>query len=242
MNLSVNKINNYYILYYILVLLKSLFILIYKNKLNKIYIYKIFYVLIIYCKLFYIIKKLNYNNNLNNIIFNIYNINYIYFYIYKYKFLNKVIKNNNIYNVIIDKIISINKISYTVKKGRIKRYKVILLVGNKLGWVGIGVGKNNNINKAIILAKINALNNIYYFKYSILNIYKLKYVYISSNKFLVKFQFKIYNYLNIKFLLFKYLLECLGYLNCKIIIYYNVISNKYNLLNKLIFILFNFFN
>lgn len=139
------------------------------------------------------------------------------------------------------KIIEIKKISYTIKKGRIKRYKIVLVLGNKQGWIGLGVSKNININKAIISAKIKALNNIYYFKYSILNIYKLRYIYINYSKFFIKLQFKIYNYLNIRFLLLKYLFECLGYFNCKIIIYYNIIHNRYNLLNKLLLILFNIF-
>ncbi|CRG98237.1 apicoplast ribosomal protein S5, putative (apicoplast) [Plasmodium gallinaceum] len=237
MNINNIKLNNFYILYYVLILLRSLFILFSnKFKYDVKYIYKIYYIIILYLKLYYIINKL-YNNNI--IYYN--NYNYIYFYIYKYN--NIVIKNNYkiIYNNIIEKIIEIKKVSYTIKKGRIKRYKVLLLIGNKRGWIGIGIGKSYNINKAILLAKINGLNNIYYFKYSLLNVYKLKCIYFNSNKLFIKLKFNIYNDLNIKFLLFKYLFECLGYLNCKVIIYYNIINNKYNLLNKLLLVLFNNF-
>ncbi|KJP90329.1 ribosomal protein S5 (apicoplast) [Plasmodium fragile] len=235
---NINRLYNYYLLYYILILLKSIFIILnFRIKFSSIYLVKNYLILIVYLKLYYIIDKFNsfiYKNN--------YNFNYIFFYIYKYNKIN--FKNkDNIFNKIniIEKIIEIKKISYTIKKGRIKRYKIIILLGNKQGWVGIGIGKNSNINKAIISSKINALNNIYYFKYSILNVYKLKYIYINSSKFFVKLQFKIYSYVNIRFLLLKYLLECLGYLNCRIIIYYNVIYNKYNLLNKILLILFNMF-
>nr|BAL70573.1 small subunit ribosomal protein 5 [Plasmodium malariae] len=229
-----NKLNNFYILFYILMLFKIIFIIFYKKikKYSNSFLYKIFSILIIYLKIF-VIFIYSY--------FNIYDFNYIYFYIYKY---NKNILFNfdkNIFNNIniIDKIIEIKKISYTIKKGRIKRYKILLLIGNKQGWIGIGIGKCNNINKAIIIAKIKALNNIYYFKYSILNMYKLEYVYLNYNKIFIKLQFKIYNYFDIKFLLLKYLFECLGYFNCKIIIYYNIINNKYNLLKKLLLVLFN---
>ncbi|CAA9991341.1 apicoplast ribosomal protein S5, putative [Plasmodium knowlesi strain H] len=235
---SRNKLYNYYLLYYILILLKSIFIiLIFRIKFNFIYFLKNYFILIIYLKLYYIIYEFNsfvYKNN--------YNFNYIFFYIYKYNKINFKNKNNICNKInIIEKIIEIKKISYTIKKGRIKRYKILTLIGNKQGWIGIGIGKNSNINKAIILSKINALNNIYYFKYSILNVYKLKYIYINSSKFFVKLQFKIYSYINVRFLLLKYLLECLGYLNCKIIIYHNIIHNKYNLLNKILLMLFNIF-
>ncbi|CDR17318.1 apicoplast ribosomal protein S5 [Plasmodium chabaudi chabaudi] len=229
---------NIYILYYILIIFKSIFIILFNSKYNvNYYLYnKIYNLFIIYIKLYYIINNIYYNNNY----YYIYNMNYIYFYIYKYNSLNNkinIIYNNNIN--IIEKIIDIKKISYTIKKGRIKRYKVIVLTGNKQGWVGIGIGKNVNLNKAILSSKVNSLNNIYYFKYSMLNMYKLKYIYINYNNIFLKLQFKICNYLNIRFLLFKYLFECLGYLNCKIIIYYNIINNKYNLLNKILLILFN---
>lgn len=236
-NIINKKLNNFYILYYVIVLFKSIFILILKRKFNN-YLYKIYNILIIYLKLYYIIN----NKRDKKYIFNNKNVNFIYFYIYKYnnniKLNNSIIKLNN---NIIEKIIEIKKISYTIKKGRIKRYKIVLILGNKQGWIGLGVSKNININKAIISAKIKALNNIYYFKYSILNIYKLRYIYINYSKFFIKLQFKIYNYLNIRFLLLKYLFECLGYFNCKIIIYYNIIHNRYNLLNKLLLILFNIF-
>lgn len=236
-NIINKKLNNFYILYYVIVLFKSIFILILKRKFNN-YLYKIYNILIIYLKLYYIIN----NKKDKKYIFNNKNVNFIYFYIYKYnnniKLNNSIIKLNN---NIIEKIIEIKKISYTIKKGRIKRYKIVLVLGNKQGWIGLGVSKNININKAIISAKIKALNNIYYFKYSILNIYKLRYIYINYSKFFIKLQFKIYNYLNIRFLLLKYLFECLGYFNCKIIIYYNIIHNRYNLLNKLLLILFNIF-
>nr|BBB58198.1 small subunit ribosomal protein 5 [Plasmodium hylobati] len=228
---NINKLYNYYLLYCILILLKSIFIiLIFRIKFNYIYLFKNYFILIIYLKLYYIIYKNNYN------------FNYIFYYIYKYNKINFKNKNNVFSKInIIEKIIEMKKISYTIKKGRIKRYKIIVIIGNKQGWVGIGIGKSSNINKAIILSRINALNNIYYFKYSILNIYKLKYIYINSSKFFIKLQFKICSYVNIRFLLLKYLLECLGYLNCKIIIYFNIIHNKYKLLNKILLILFNIF-
>nr|QUL61509.1 ribosomal protein S5 [Haemoproteus columbae] len=240
-----NNIDYLYILYFLVILIKSFLLILLKNN-NKIkynfYFYNIYvYIIIIIINLCYFLNEINIFNNYNNKI--ILNYNYIYFYIYNYYKYNNI-KNNKLINFtnIIERIIKITKNSYTIKKGRIKRYKVIMLIGNKCGWIGIGVGKNKSINKALINSRINALNNIYYFKYSLLNIYKLKYVLLNNNKIYIKLKVYIYNYLNIKFLLIKYLLECLGFFNCKIIILHFINTNKLNLLKNLLLILFNLFN
>nr|YP_008757397.1 small subunit ribosomal protein 5 [Leucocytozoon caulleryi]BAN94677.1 small subunit ribosomal protein 5 [Leucocytozoon caulleryi] len=240
LNKKLVKLNYIYIYIYILILIKSLLIIFlkYNHKFINYYIY--IYIILIYIKLYYYFI----NYKVSNIF--IYDNNYIYFYIYKYYnyLLNyfDIKYNYNSFNIVIEKIIHIQKISYTVKKGRIKRYKVILVIGNKCGWIGIGISKNYNINKAIFYARENAFNNIYYFKYSLLNIYKLKYIFINIDKLVINIKINLYNYINIKFLLIKNLLECLGYLNCKILIYNNIFNNKINLLNKLLIVLFKYFN
>lgn len=55
-NIINKKLNNFYILYYVIVLFKSIFILILKRKFNN-YLYKIYNILIIYLKLYYIINN-----------------------------------------------------------------------------------------------------------------------------------------------------------------------------------------
>lgn len=73
-------------------------------------------------------KKAFYLNNYN--INQIYNIELFY---WKHKNIKKSFSKN-----IEQKVLFINKISRTRKKGRIKRYKAIVLVGEKNGWFGIG--------------------------------------------------------------------------------------------------------
>lgn len=109
----------------------------------------------------YIIYILYYNNIIlhikNNNFYIIYNLELFY---WKYKNLinyNKYI----LYNNIEQKILLIKKISKTRAKGRIKKYKVIVLIGNKLGWFGIGFGKDYYLQDAISKARLHAFKNIY---------------------------------------------------------------------------------
>lgn len=58
-------------------------------------------------------------------------------------------------------ILTINKISHTTIKGRIRRYKVILILGSGNLWISFGYGKHESLidatNKALFNAKKNVL-------------------------------------------------------------------------------------
>ena len=104
------------------------------------------------------------------ILYTVYNkILYIYnnfFYkIYTLELFSLKYKNYINYNKYIDnieqKILLIKKVSKTRAKGRIKKYKVIVLIGNKSGWFGIGYSKNYYLQEAIINARLHAFKNIY---------------------------------------------------------------------------------
>ncbi len=65
-------------------------------------------------------------------------------------------------NNIEQKILCIKKISRTRERGRIRRYKVIVLVGNKSGWFGIGSSKSYYLQEALSSARTHAFKNIYH--------------------------------------------------------------------------------
>lgn len=48
-----------------------------------------------------------------------------------------------------EKVVNIKKVSKTVKGGRIFKFAVVVIVGNKKGKVGIGMGKSGEIPDAI---------------------------------------------------------------------------------------------
>lgn len=64
---------------------------------------------------------------------------------------------------LIHKILEIKQISRTRKGGRHRRFRVLLIIGNYNGWIGLGVGKANNIREATDKARYFAFKNIYYF-------------------------------------------------------------------------------
>ena len=66
--------------------------------------------------------------------------------------------------IIKKKIIQIKRISSTNKKGRIFRYKVIVGIGSKKSWVGVGMAKSTDLIKATTQAYVSACKNIYYLK------------------------------------------------------------------------------
>nr|QEM01828.1 30S ribosomal protein S5 [Nephromyces sp. ex Molgula occidentalis] len=147
--------------------------------------------------------------NLLSLLLNIYifqpNLNYIYFlysflnflkynilkniiFLIKYKFLISKSKNtlNFNKNLIKYKILNIQKISKTTKKGRNKKFKLLTVSGNSTGWVGIGQGKDSNFLTAVNNSYKNSLKNIYFIeKYYFNNLfYKFK-----SSKLLIKSNF-----------------------------------------------------
>nr|QEM01887.1 30S ribosomal protein S5 [Nephromyces sp. ex Molgula occidentalis] len=78
----------------------------------------------------------------------------------KYKFTYEVNLSKSL-NEIKYKILDIQKISKTTKKGRTKKFKIILVSGNYNLWFGIGVGKHLNFNEAVEKAYKKSLMNIY---------------------------------------------------------------------------------
>jgi len=58
-----------------------------------------------------------------------------------------------------DRVVSIDRISRTVKGGRRIRFRAIVVVGDRAGHVGLGVAKANDVQTAIAKAK-NKANKI----------------------------------------------------------------------------------
>ncbi len=124
--------------------------------------------------------------------------NYFFYQIYNLELFywnsNNFIKYFNKKYNIEQKILLIKKVSRTRAKGRIKRYKVILLIGNKSGWFGIGYSKNYYLQEAISNARIHAFKNIYQIplfysnllKNHILVKQKTKKLYLFSSKYKIQ--------------------------------------------------------
>lgn len=58
-----------------------------------------------------------------------------------------------------DRVISINRISRTVKGGRRIRFRALVVTGNRRGRVGLGLAKANDVQTAIAKAKAKAQKN-----------------------------------------------------------------------------------
>jgi len=61
---------------------------------------------------------------------------------------NKYRKNNKDQNSLVEKVVSINKVSKTVKGGRTFSFSVLVVVGDKKGKVGFGAGKAREVTSA----------------------------------------------------------------------------------------------
>ena len=59
-----------------------------------------------------------------------------------------------------EKVVSIGPVSKTVKGGRIRRFRALVVVGDQKGHVGIGVGKAREVQEAIKKGKDDAIKNI----------------------------------------------------------------------------------
>nr|QEM01737.1 30S ribosomal protein S5 [Nephromyces sp. ex Molgula occidentalis] len=117
------------------------------------------------------------------------------------------------------KIIHIKFISKMTKKGRIKKIKLILIIGNETGWIGIGISKANTFNDAVSKAFQSSFKNIYLIPRENLNgTYKYK-----NNSIFIKPQ-KLGFGIKSSFIL-KWLLELAGYKNFTI----KLIGSKNNL-------------
>ena len=58
------------------------------------------------------------------------------------------------------KMVNVNRISKTVKGGRKMRFNALVVVGNRKGKVGIGMGKATEVSLAIEKATVAAKRNI----------------------------------------------------------------------------------
>lgn len=63
-----------------------------------------------------------------------------------------------------EKIVDIKRISKTTKGGRVMRFSALVIIGDKKGIVGFGMGKSNEVPDAIKKAIKNANNNLFTIK------------------------------------------------------------------------------
>ena len=59
-----------------------------------------------------------------------------------------------------ERVVTVKRISKTTKGGRIMRFSALVVVGNKKGVIGFGMGKSNEVPNAIKKAIKNANNNL----------------------------------------------------------------------------------
>ena len=62
----------------------------------------------------------------------------------------------------ITKVVSINRVSKTVKGGRIMKFSALVVVGDGNGYVGVGLGKSQEIPEAVRKAEEDAKKNLIY--------------------------------------------------------------------------------
>lgn len=63
-----------------------------------------------------------------------------------------------------EKIVNIKRISKTTKGGRVMRFSALVIIGDKKGVIGFGMGKSNEVPDAIKKAIKNANNNLFTIK------------------------------------------------------------------------------
>ena len=59
-----------------------------------------------------------------------------------------------------ERVVAVKRISKTTKGGRMMRFSALVVVGNKKGVIGFGMGKSNEVPNAIKKAIKNANNNL----------------------------------------------------------------------------------
>jgi len=82
------------------------------------------------------------------------------------QYLKQNLKNKNITREIIwdlefeEKVLEIKRVTKIVKGGRNMRYRALVVLGDKIRRVGLGIGRADDVNLAIQKAIINAKKNI----------------------------------------------------------------------------------
>ena len=61
-----------------------------------------------------------------------------------------------------EKVVAINRVSKTVKGGRIFKFAALVVVGDGNGYVGVGLGKSQEIPEAVRKAEEDAKKNLIY--------------------------------------------------------------------------------
>lgn len=108
---------------------------------------------------------------------------------------NKIITDYIFFNKnleIFKHILTIKTISKTTKKGRTRRFKVILIIGAFSNWIGIGTGKDTYLNEAIEKAYLNAFTKIFYIKTTSV-VFNKKLIKYKASKLIVNTNFSKYN-------------------------------------------------
>nr|QDC33680.1 ribosomal protein S5 [Neospora caninum] len=155
--------------------------------------------------------------------------NYNLFLLFFYK--------TNKYNKILQKIIEIKKISKTKQKGRIKRFKILLLIGAKNAWIGVGVSKDFYLQDALNKARFFAFKKIYFFYIILEKLFCYSNI-INKIKCVVIYKPVIYG-LQVSFLV-QIFLDLLGYNILLIKIFKR--TTKYTLINFFIKLLIDLTN
>ena len=72
-------------------------------------------------------------------------------------------RNNNntaVESEFIEKVVSINRVSKTVKGGRVMKFSALVVVGDGNGTVGYGLGKASEVSEAILKGLADAKKNL----------------------------------------------------------------------------------
>lgn len=74
--------------------------------------------------------------------------------------MNRSVDNNTENNELFDKVVAIKRVGKVVKGGRNMRFSALVVVGDKNGRVGAGLGKAAEIPEAIRKGKEDAIKNM----------------------------------------------------------------------------------